>query len=83
MATGMYYEDFIVGETVEHPLRPDQVGDRVRQPLLRVGVERADQRQVRLLGRYPAYERRDRLMQMGYVVTAGPQLPGELCDADG
>jgi hypothetical protein len=61
-------------QVVEAAARAEQAGDVVRQPVRRVAVERADERQPRRRHRVPAQQRRDRLVQVDDVEAAVAQL---------
>ena len=61
-------------QAVQHPAGADQVGDPVRDAVVGVGVERADQRQAGRVGRHPAGQRCDRLVDVDHVVAARAEL---------
>ena len=61
-------------EAVEHPPCPQRGRDPVRDPVLVVGVERADDRDPRPVGDAPRRHRRQRLVDVDDVVVPGTEL---------
>ena len=64
-------------QVVEHLARPERVGERIREPLVGVGMKRPDQGQSRLQRCHPTHQRRDRLVDVRHVVAAGFELAAE------
>jgi hypothetical protein len=64
-------------QPVQPPARAEQVGDVVRDAVVGVAVERADERDVARTDDVPAHHRRDRLVDVHHVEVARLQLAAQ------